>query len=36
MTAKDSVLVIINPNASRAEEALTKLTEWFAETQTPS
>jgi diacylglycerol kinase (ATP) len=31
MTAKKpSLLVIINPNASRAEEALPKLTEWFA------
>jgi diacylglycerol kinase (ATP) len=32
MNAKKlSLLVIINPNASRAEEALPKLTEWFAE-----
>ena len=28
---KPSLLVVINPNASRAEEALPKLTEWFAE-----
>jgi diacylglycerol kinase (ATP) len=28
---KPSLLVVINPNASRAEEALTTLTEWFAE-----
>lgn len=28
---KFSLLVVINPNASRAEEALPKLTEWFAE-----
>jgi hypothetical protein len=27
---KFSLLVVINPNASRAEEALPKLTEWFA------
>ena len=32
MNAKKlSLLVVINPNASRSEEALTKLTEWFAE-----
>jgi diacylglycerol kinase (ATP) len=32
MNAKKlSLLVVINPNASRAEEALPKLTEWFAE-----
>ena len=28
---KPSLLVVINPNASRSEEVLTKLTEWFAE-----
>ena len=28
---KLSLLVVINPNASRAEESLPKLTEWFAE-----
>jgi diacylglycerol kinase family enzyme len=28
---KPSLLVVINPNASRAEAALPKLTEWFAE-----
>jgi diacylglycerol kinase family enzyme len=27
---KPSLLVVINPNASRAEEALAALTEWFA------
>jgi diacylglycerol kinase (ATP) len=32
MNAKKlSLLVVINPNASRAEESLPKLTEWFAE-----
>ena len=32
MNAKKlGLLVVINPNASRAEEALPKLTEWFAE-----
>jgi diacylglycerol kinase (ATP) len=30
-TKKLSLLVVINPNASRAEEALPKLAEWFAE-----
>ena len=28
---KPSLLVVINPNASRTEEALATLTEWFAE-----
>lgn len=31
---KLSLLVVINPNASRAEEALPQLTEWFAQNDT--